>query len=397
MTMEPMKVVCIFGTRPEIIKLAPVVRAHSATGDPVILVHTGQHYDRMLSGVFLRDLSFPEPDYNLGVGSGTRSFQIAEIMRGIETILTKEKPDIVLVQGDTNTVPAAAMIARQLLIPVGHVEAGLRSGNEHSPEEVNRKLAAQLSFLHFAPTAMNREFLVREGVPPDRIYVTGNTVIDVVNGWLPSLSPDTLCTRLGINREQPLITVTIHRSITVDDPVRLAGIFHALAALEEYVVVFPMHPRTRKTAEQSGLIRILDRPHIRVTDPLGYGDFLSLLSASTVLVTDSGGVQEEAAAMGIPVVVAREETARWESVIAGIAVLSGVGTVPILDAVRSVCTDGGMKTRLAGTRGLYGDGRAGARIAGIVREWHAKGQLRYPPPVTGVPRLVSELSRREKS
>jgi UDP-N-acetylglucosamine 2-epimerase (non-hydrolysing) len=395
MTMEPLKVFCVFGTRPEIIKLSPVVRAFAEAGDRVILVHTGQHYDQMLSDVFLCDLSFPEPDYNLGIGSGTRSFQISEIIKAIEKILPEEMPDIVLVQGDTNTVPAAAMVARQHLVPVGHIEAGLRSWNEHSPEEVNRKLAAQLALLHFAPTFMNREFLIREGIPRDRIFVTGNTVIDALNGWLTSISPDSTYTRLGLARGRPLIAVTIHRSTTVDDPVRLAGVFQALAAVDEFTVVFPMHPRTRKNAERYGLLHLLDRPHIRITDPLGYGDFLSLVSSSALLITDSGGVQEEAAAMGIPVVVAREGTSRWESVLAGIMWLAGVEKSAIIDAVRSVSSDAGLTARLDGARELYGDGRAGERIASIIREWHAKGQLLYPPPVQGVPGIVSEFSRRE--
>ena len=226
---KQMKIACVFGTRPEIIKLAPVIHAFRGSSDLLVLIHTGQHYDQEMSGVFLEGLTIPAPDYNLGIGSGTRAAQISGIMVPLEAILRTEKPDVVLLQGDTNTVTGAAIVARQLLIPVGHIEAGLRSLNEQSPEEVNRKIASQLSLIHFAPTSLNRSLLIREGIPAERIYITGNTVIDSLKQWSEKLNPAGILKGLGIGKQNPIILVTVHRSTTVDDPERLAGIFRAIA------------------------------------------------------------------------------------------------------------------------------------------------------------------------
>ncbi len=386
-----MKIACVFGTRPEIIKLAPVIHAFREPSDSLVLIHTGQHYDPEMSGVFLADLNIPDPDYNLGIGSGTRAAQISGIMTPLEAILRTEKPDVVLLQGDTNTVTGAAIVARQLLIPVGHIEAGLRSLNEQSPEEVNRKIASQLSLIHFAPTSLNRSLLIREGIPAERIYVTGNTVIDSLRQWTGKINPAGILEGLRIGKQNPIILVTVHRSTTVDDPERLAGIFRAIAALDRYSIIFPVHPRTGKNADLFGILGLLEKPHIHLTGPLDYQQFLSIMSASRLLITDSGGVQEEATAMGKPVVIVREGTSRWESVVAGVSILSGVSTEEIVGSVRKFETDHCLKQRLEEARSLYGDGRSGERIAGLIREWHATGRLRYPAPEKGVPGIIRAI------
>jgi UDP-N-acetylglucosamine 2-epimerase (non-hydrolysing) len=386
-----MRIAFVLGTRPEIIKCAPVIAEARSAGEEVVLIHTGQHYDWDMSGVFFEEFDLPSPRYNLAVGPGTRSEQIARTLLALEPILVAVRPDVVLVQGDTNAVVAASLAARQLLIPVGHIEAGLRSFNEWSPEEVNRRLAAQLSLLHFAPTALCRVLLREEGVPADRIIVTGNPVVDVIRQVRPHLRPETIRERFSLDPERPIVTVTVHRSTNVDDPARLRGILAALAALDRYEVVFPIHGRTRKNAAAFDLLPLLDRPHVHLTEPLDYPTFLSLMAASSLILTDSGGVQEEATELGRPLVTLREETPRWEAVLAGVNRLSGVETATILATVAAVEADPTLSGRLERARGLFGDGEAAGRIVSTIQAWYREGRLAYPAPPLGIPAAIERV------
>jgi UDP-N-acetylglucosamine 2-epimerase (non-hydrolysing) len=361
-----MRVACVFGTRPEIIKLSPIIDELKRTGVDPVIVHTGQHYDYEMSEIFIKELAIPEPDYHLGVRSERPGRRFAEIVDGLERVLGREEPDTVLVQGDTDTVPASLLAAGRSGILGGHVEAGLRSFNRASPEELNRRVAAQLAQIHFAPTELNRKFLLAEGVDRARIFVTGNTIVDVVRRVKRMIERDIL-ERLGVGGEGPVLLVTAHRPGNVDRRDRLRSIFQALLELEEFRVVFPMHPRTRKRAEEFGLMRTLtSAEHIRVTEPLGYVDFLSLMAASDVVLTDSGGLQEEACELKKPVVVMRETTPRWEAVIEGFAFLAGTDERRIVGAVRGCLSDDLME-RLRRARNPFGDGMAGRRIVRILR------------------------------
>ena len=372
-----MRVACVFGTRPEIIKLSPIIDELRRTGEELLLVHTGQHYDYEMSEIFIKELGIPEPDHHLGARSERPGRRFAEIVDGLERVLGREEPDIVLVQGDTDTVPASLLAARKSGIPGGHVEAGLRSFNRASPEELNRRVAAQLALVHFAPTELNRRFLLAEGVDPSKIFVTGNTIVDVVRRVKRMIGRDIL-ERLGVEGGGPVLLVTAHRPGNVDRRDRLRSIFRALLELKEFRVVFPMHPRTRKRAEEFGLMRTLTSAgHIRVTEPLGYVDFLSLMAASDVVLTDSGGLQEEACELKKPVVVMRETTPRWEAVIEGFAFLAGTDERRIVGAVRGCLSDDLME-RLRRARNPFGDGMAGRRIVRILRRIGAGLRCREP-------------------
>ena len=343
------------GTRPEIIKMSPIIRACEALGEDYFTLHTGQHYSYDMDRAFFEDLELPEPKYNLDVGSGTHAEQTGRIMTGIERILLEEKPEIVLVQGDTNTVLAGALAASKLHIKVGHVEAGLRSYDRRMPEEINRIVADHISDVLFPPTETAKKNLIEEGIPEERIFVTGNTVVDAVEQNLAiARRKDDLLQQLGLT-SKGFFLVTAHRAENVDTKQRLEGILQGLEAIQSEFslpIIFPMHPRTAKMAQAFGLS--LDGIH--VTEPLGYLDFLQLEANARLVLTDSGGLQEESCILGVPCVTLRDNTERPETVEVGANVLAGTDPGVMLSCARKMLAQG---TSWANP---FGDGKAGDHV-----------------------------------
>lgn len=350
------RILLVLGTRPEIIKLSPVIRACEDADVPYTLVHTGQHYSETLDSVFFDRLELPEPDYNLGVASGSHGEQTGEMLIRVERVLQDESPETVLVQGDTNSVLAGALAASKLDVDLGHVEAGLRCFDPGMPEEINRVIADHVSDYLFAPTTRSEEHLLAEGLPESRISVTGNTVVDAIerNRGL-AREKSTVLRDLGLERRD-FFLLTAHREENVDDEDRFADLLSgAAAAAREHdrTVVYPVHPRADRRIDEFGL----DVPErIRTVDPLGYLDFLRLESAADLILTDSGGVQEEACVLGVPCVTLRERTERPETVRVGANDLRGTDPDAIREGAAAMLgTDGDW-------RNPFGDGRASRRI-----------------------------------
>jgi UDP-N-acetylglucosamine 2-epimerase (non-hydrolysing) len=305
-----LKVINVVGARPNFMKAAPVVaamRARPAEFSPLV-VHTGQHYDERMSDAFFRDLGLPEPDVHLGVGSGSHAQQTAAVMRRFEPVVIEHRPDWVLVVGDVNSTLACALVSSKLGVRVAHVEAGLRSRDRSMPEEVNRVLTDQLSDLLLTPSADADRNLLAEGIPPGRIRLVGNVMIDSLLKQLERAAGSRVREGLGVAGTDYAV-VTLHRPSNVDDPRVLGGILSALARVGERLpVIFPIHPRTRKSLAEFGLRGASEG--VRLIEPLGYVDFLRLYSGARLVLTDSGGIQEETTALGVPCLTLRENTER---------------------------------------------------------------------------------------
>ncbi|MFQ6064309.1 MAG: non-hydrolyzing UDP-N-acetylglucosamine 2-epimerase [Candidatus Bathyarchaeia archaeon] len=351
----------VVGTRPEIVKMAPIVRALEENSLPYLLVHCGQHYDYEMSQQFIEELELPKPDYGFKVRAHFPGLQTAKILSLIEKVVKKTEPRMVLVEGDTNGVLASALATIKLHIPVGHVEAGLRSFDLRMPEEYNRRLVDHISAYLFAPTETSKKNLENENVW-GKIYVTGNTVIDAIRQHLPiARRKSRILSRI---RFEEFALVTAHRAENVDDPAVLENFVQAFteAALP---VVYPIHPRTKKRLRQQKMWNQLSSSeNVQILPPLGYFDFLILMKNCKMILTDSGGIQEEATAPQIrkPVLVLRLSTERPEAVKAGFAKVIGVEKKKILKA---------MELALNQEWGLpqsspYGDGTSGKKIARIL-------------------------------
>jgi UDP-N-acetylglucosamine 2-epimerase (non-hydrolysing) len=343
-------------------KAAPVITAlRPITAIEQSLVHTGQHYDDNMSKVFFDQLGLPAPDVNLGVGSGSHAAQVAHVMLRLEEFMLSHRPDLVLVYGDVNSTVAAALVCAKLGIRLGHVEAGLRSGDRSMPEEINRLLTDQLADLLFTPSVDGNENLVREGISSERIHLVGNVMIDTLIRLLPRAEAawPGLSTSLGI-ADRPYALVTLHRPSNVDDPQSLSRIMDALASLSaNLTIVFPVHPRTRERLLALG---IAPGGAISLTDPLGYLEFLALQRHARVVLTDSGGIQEETTYLGVPCVTIRKNTERPITVSVGTNYLLGEDLGLLVRTV-SCILDGKGKT---GARPILWDGKAGERIATII-------------------------------
>lgn len=371
-----MKIAFIIGTRPEIIKISPLIDEVQKRGISFVLVHTGQHYDREMSEQFFEELELPPPDYNIGVGSTTHGKQTAVMLEGIEDIITHEEPDIVLVEGDTNAVMAGALAASKLHIPVGHVESGLRSYDKTMPEEINRLVADICSKLFFVPTEESALNLVFEGLNHRDIHITGNTVVDAVHRNLEIAEK-----RSKLDLDRDYVTLTLHRAENTDNPERLRNIVDALLELKEVKIVFPVHPRTIKTLKNLDLHqKLVDAEHIKLLKPVGYLDFLVLLSNSKMVITDSGGIQEEAVTLNLPCVTLRYNTERPETVTAGGNILVGTDKERIIQAIRDILGDGEVYQKMSLAINPYGDGDASKKIVDIILESHNKGELKITPP-----------------
>ncbi len=308
-----LKVINVVGARPNFMKVAPVVEAMRRRPDEFapLVVHTGQHYDARMSDDFFRDLGLPRPEVHLGVGSGSHAQQTAAVMQRFEPVLLEHRPDWVLVVGDVNSTLACALVCSKLGVPVAHVEAGLRSRDRTMPEEINRLLTDQLSELLLTPSEDADRNLISEGIPAERIRLVGNVMIDSLLKHLALAEESDARERLSVAGSDYAV-VTLHRPSNVDDPEVLRGILHALTRVSERLpVVFPIHPRTRKNLDEFGLRGACEGGgRVRLVEPLGYLDFLRLYSGARLVLTDSGGIQEETTALGIPCLTLRENTER---------------------------------------------------------------------------------------
>lgn len=309
---RPIRALVVAGARPNFMKVAPILRALGEAGQEAILVHTGQHYDARMSDAFFKDLGLPEPDFYLGVGSGSHAVQTARIMESFEPVLLETRPDWLVVVGDVNSTLACALVACKLKEETGtriaHVEAGLRSHDWRMPEEVNRVLTDRLSDLLLTPSHDARPNLLAEGIAEERIVFVGNVMIDTLLHQLPLAQQLDVPGRMGLARGRYAVA-TLHRPSNVDDPEALRAVLEALARVaEEVPVVLPLHPRTRRNAERFGLTRELERLH--VLEPVGYREMVSLVDGAAVVLTDSGGLQEETTVLGVPCVTLREQTER---------------------------------------------------------------------------------------
>lgn len=360
-----MKIGIVVGTRPEIIKMAPIVRACVAREVPYCLLHTGQHYSFEMDGVFFSELELPPPHYNLEVGSGSQAQQIAKIVSGMEPLLARERPDVLLVEGDTNSVLAAGLTANKMGIAVGHVEAGLRSYDRAMPEEINRIVTDHLSDYLYAPTQKSADILRGEGIAKERIFVTGNTVVDELMLQRRRAERPEVLERFEV-KPGAYALATLHRMENVEHPARLRGIFEGLARASRALgvpVLAALHPRTQGKLSQLGLE--VDG-HVRLLPPLGYLDFLGLHSTAKITLTDSGGLQEEACCLRIPCVTLRDNTERPESVDAGANVLAGADPGRIAEAAQT------MSRRARDWENPFGDGRSGLRIVDLLIQGDAR-------------------------
>jgi UDP-N-acetylglucosamine 2-epimerase (non-hydrolysing) len=353
-------IVHIVGARPNFMKAAPVVDALRAAGREQSIVHTGQHYDDAMSDIFFRELALPRPDVDLGVGSGSHATQTAAIMVALERTFADLRPSVVVVYGDVNSTIAAALVCAKLGIPVAHVEAGLRSFDDSMPEEINRKVTDLLSDLLFTTSPEAADHLAAMGIPAERVHFVGNPMIDTLLANLDRFDSAAAMARLGVTGAYAV--ATLHRPSNVDSPdaaARVVSMLHAVA--DQVPLVLPLHPRGRPTLHAAGL-RNDDR--LRVIDPLGYIDFLSLVRGATVVVTDSGGIQEETTVLGVPCLTVRPNTERPITITHGTNQLLEPKDVPA--AVANILA--GEVARPAEGPPLW-DGHAGPRIATILGTW----------------------------
>lgn len=365
-----MRVLVVAGARPNFMKVAPVLAALTRAGHEAVLVHTGQHYDARMSEAFFADLGIPEPDYHLGVGSGSHAVQTARVMEAFEPVLRQARPDWMVVVGDVNSTLACALVAAKLRDELGcriaHLEAGLRSGDWRMPEEVNRVLTDRMSDLLLTPSRDAHPNLAAEGIPAGRVAFVGNVMIDSLVSQLPHARALDVPGRLGLARGEYAVS-TLHRPSNVDQPEPLAAVLDALVHVSGTLpVVLPLHPRTRARAEEFGLGDRLDA--LRTMEPVGYREMLSLSDGAAVALTDSGGVQEETTYLGVPCVTLREQTERPVTIVEGTNRLAPwpLAAGGVAAAAHHALREG---RRPAGTRVPEGwDGRAAERVVAALEQ-----------------------------
>lgn len=367
-------VICVVGARPNFMKMAPILRAMAAHVPPlpVLLVHTGQHYDKDMSDRLFEDLRLPRPDVNLEVGSGTHAIQTAEVMRRFEPIVDVHKPSCVAVVGDVNSTLACSLVAVKKGVPVVHIEAGLRSYDRAMPEEINRILTDQISDRLYTTERTAKDNLAREGIPANRVCFAGNVMIDsVVFGRTNArnakvtlqtynIDPAVLSHPLGFG------VVTLHRPSNVDHPATLRALLEVLGEVAANLpLVFALHPRTRSNIDRFGLMDLIDPARMILLPPQGYLDMLGLMAGATVVLTDSGGLQEETTALGVPCLTLRENTERPITVEQGTNILVGRDRDSIHGAIREILAGRGKRGRVP----EYWDGHAAERIAADLYQW----------------------------
>lgn len=346
-----MKIAIILGTRPEIIKLSSIIRYCEENNWDYYVIHTNQHYSKELDFVFFRDLKLPTPKYNLNVGSGSHAEQLGKMFKGIEDIFQKNLPDVAIVEGDTNTVLAGALIASRFNVKLAHVEAGLRSYDRNMPEEVNRILTDSISDYYFCPTEKQKKILIGEGVDENKIYVVGNTIVDAVY-WAKENDSKIL-------KENNLVSgkycvLTMHRAENVDDKERLSYLLSRLSSLKDEKLIYPIHPRTEKMLETYGLN--LPENIIKIK-PVGFLDMMTLEKNSKMILTDSGGIQEEACILQVPCITLRTTTERPESIWAGGNMLMTDNLKQDIETMTSIKRD---------WKNPFGNGTSGKKIINIL-------------------------------
>tara|TARA_B100000212_G_scaffold89121_1_gene65336 strand:- start:3445 stop:4545 length:1101 start_codon:yes stop_codon:yes gene_type:complete len=358
-------VILVVGARPNFMKIAPIHAELAKRGIQQILLHTGQHYDEDMSKVFFDDLGMPQPDIYLGIGSGSHATQTAKVMVDFEKVCKEHKPSMAVVVGDVNSTVACSMVCAKEWIPCAHVEAGLRSFDREMPEEINRLITDAIADYLLTPSPDGDENLRSEGVAEDRIKRVGNVMIDSLFNNLERAKASTIHSNLGIEKGNYGV-LTLHRPSNVDDKDAFVGILDALEKIGERIpLVFPLHPRTKNRADQFGLTQRLESiPNIVLTGPAGYLDFVALMADSKIVLTDSGGLQEETTALGIPCLTLRENTERPVTVTEGTNTIVGNDTQVILDAANDVLDNGGKAGRIPD---LW-DGKTAQRIADIIEE-----------------------------
>ena len=361
-----LRIVNIVGARPNLMKIAPIVgelRMHGCFES--VLIHTGQHYDDGMSEVFFRELNIPNPDYNLGIGSGTHTWQTAQVMLALEPLFAQLKPQCVIVVGDVNSTLAATLVAAKAGITVAHVEAGLRSFDPTMPEELNRKLTDSVSDYLFTTSTDANENLEREGIPKEKIFFVGNVMIDTLLKNRSRIEAMQAPERYGLT-PQNYALLTLHRPSNVDSSESLSGIVDALENIQNSLpVFFPIHPRTQKQLEEFGFLeRVKGMERLKLVPPLGYLEFLSLMSQARIVMTDSGGIQEETTILNVPCITLRENTERPITITQGTNELAGISPERIVAAFERVLKG---NRRNARHPELW-DGHAAGRIVAILRE-----------------------------
>jgi UDP-N-acetylglucosamine 2-epimerase (non-hydrolysing) len=359
-----MSIACIAGARPNFMKVAPLVRAFAAAGLDPYVIHTGQHYDEKMSGAFFAELEIPPPQANLEVGSGSHVYQIAEVMKRLEAEFQKRRPAAVIVVGDVNSTVAAAITAVKLGIRVGHVEAGLRSFDRTMPEEINRVLTDSICDWLFTSEPAGEANLRREGIPSERIHFVGNVMIDTLLRQLPAARSERAYDRFNV-RPREYIVLTLHRPSNVDDPARLTEILRAVTRLHrDYPVLFIVHPRTQAKIAEFGLSGDPQLNGYRFIEPLPYRAMLSLNESARLVITDSGGIQEETTLLGVPCLTVRDNTERPITVEIGSNLLVKHDTQSILEAARDALDACDKPWQ---TPPLW-DGHAAERVAAVLKE-----------------------------
>lgn len=361
MERDKLSIAVVLGTRPEIIKMAPIIRECDRRGLDYVVIHTGQHYSYEMDKVFFEDLELPQPTHNLDVGSGSHADQTGLIMSGTEKILIRDTPAVVLVQGDTNTALGATLAASKLHIKIGHIEAGLRSFDRNMPEEINRIVTDHVSEYLFAPTELAKNNLCREGISECKIYVTGNTIVDSIyqSKKIAEHKAQAL-NRLSLKTKEYFL-VTVHRAENVNNSDRLKQIITGLQIVNEdfnLPVIFPVHPRTKKMLQKLGL----KLNGIRTIEPVGFLDFLQLEANARLILTDSGGVQEETCILGVPCVTLRDSTERPETLEAKSNILAGSNSAGIIGGVRYMLKLGNS------WKNPFGDGKSASYILDLLHE-----------------------------
>jgi UDP-N-acetylglucosamine 2-epimerase (non-hydrolysing) len=364
------KIMCVAGARPNFMKVGPIMHAlHATPGVRPLLVHTGQHYDLAMNDVFFDELRIPRPDRSLNVGSGSHAVQTAQVMLAIEPVIEEVRPDIVVVVGDVNSTLAAALVSAKLGVPLAHVEAGLRSFDRSMPEEINRVLTDQIATLLFTTERSAEANLAREGIAVERIHFVGNVMIDSLRACLPRAVParETLATagQRALKSSDGFALLTLHRPSNVDDPKTLGDVLETIRSVGEMLpVVFPMHPRTARRIADAGIEAAFEGSRIVRLEPVGYLAMLGLMREARLVLTDSGGVQEETTGLGVPCLTLRSNTERPITIEQGTNELVGRDRGLILAKTRDILTTGGKRGRIP----ELWDGRSAERIAAHLAE-----------------------------
>lgn len=364
-----LKVICVCGARPNFMKIAPIMRAFKQSGQfSTLLVHTGQHYDHKMSHLFFEELNIPKPDINLEVGPGSHAVQTAEVMKRFEPVVLDFWPDYVLVVGDVNSTIACGLVAVKLGIKLVHVEAGLRSFDRSMPEEINRILTDAISDVLFVTEQAGIDNLRHEGVNPDKVHFVGNVMIDTLLGNRDKAEGSAVLEQLGIEKKK-FVVITLHRPSNVDDMSSLEKIIAAFEVIQKDLkLVFPIHPRTRKNIDNSDLkSRVSAMKNLILTEPFGYLDFLKLTANAALVLTDSGGIQEETTILGVPCITLRENTERPVTITEGTNCLAHIDTEDILKHYTRLKS---AQFAIKGKIPKFWDGKAAGRISETLLEFN---------------------------